>query len=163
MSFKSLTLSTLATLALATAASAEMRVENAYARASNKMAGAAFMEIVNHSDQDDRLVDVRADVAKRVQIHTHKEDDNGVMKMVHVEEGLAIPAGATHLLQRGGDHVMFMGLTHELQDGEVIPVTLVFEQAGEVTVEITVDQERQPKAGAHGGHGAHGDHGAHSN
>ncbi len=140
MSFKTFTLSALATLALTSAASAEMMVHDAYARASNKMAGAAFMEIMNHSDQDDRLIDVRSDVAKKVQLHSHKEDADGVMKMIHVEEGFAIPAGATHLLQRGGDHVMFMGLSHELQDGEVIPVTLVFETAGEVVVEVTVDQ-----------------------
>ena len=96
MSFKSLTLSaalsTVATLALAGAASAHMIIEDAYARASNKMAGAAFMEIINHSDVDDRLVDVRSDVAKRVQLHTHSEDENGVMKMMHVEEGFAISA-----------------------------------------------------------------------
>lgn len=160
MSVKSLNLSLIASLSLASAASAEMRVLDAYARASNKMAGAAFMEITNLSDQDDRLIGVRSEVAKRVELHTHSEDANGVMKMLHVEEGFAISAGETHMLQRGGDHVMLMGLTHELQDGEAIPVTLVFEKAGELTLEIPVDQERKPGEGAHAGHG---DHAAHSN
>ncbi|TNJ48550.1 copper chaperone PCu(A)C [Phaeobacter sp. B1627] len=171
MSFKSFVLSAVTTLALATSASAEMAhmmVADAYARASNKMAGAAFMEIINHTGVDDRLIDVRSDVAKRVQLHTHKEDANGVMKMMHVEAGFAIAAGETHLLQRGGDHVMFMGLTRELKDGDMVNVTLVFDKAGEVAVQIPVDMERQPDA-AHGGHGSHDahdgheDHSSHSN
>ncbi|OIQ25814.1 MAG: copper-binding protein [Alphaproteobacteria bacterium MedPE-SWcel] len=165
MSFKSYVLSAVTTLALATTASAEMAhmmVQDAYARASNKMAGAAFMEILNHTGVDDRLIEARSDVAKRVQLHTHKEDANGVMKMMHVEAGFAIPAGETHLLQRGGDHVMFMGLTRELKDGDMVNVTLVFDKAGEITVQIPVDIDRQPEA-AHGGHGDHGDHSAHSN
>ena len=164
MSFKSLTLSaalsTVATLALAGAASAHMIIEDAYARASNKMAGAAFMEIINHSDVDDRLVDVRSDVAKRVQLHTHSEDENGVMKMMHVEEGFAISAGETHQLKRGGDHVMFMGLTRELKDGDTVNVTFVFENADEVTVETPVDMARRPNTG-HEGHGDHADHADH--
>jgi len=162
MSFKSFalsaSLSTLAALAFTSAASAHMIIEDAYARASNKMAGAAFMEIINHSDTDDRLVEVKSDVAKRVQLHTHMEDANGVMKMMHVEEGFAISAGDTHVLQRGGDHVMFMGLNHALEDGDTVNVILVFEQAGEVPVAITVDMERAPEEG----HGAHGDHADHS-
>lgn len=156
MFFKSLTLAAVTSLAFGSAASAEMMVHDAYARASNKMSGAAFMEIMNHSDSDDRLIDARSDVAKRVELHTHKEDANGVMQMMHVEEGFVIPAGETHMLQRGGDHVMFMGLNHALEDGDMVNVTLVFEKAGEVSVEIPVDMERKPGAG-------HGDHSGHSN
>ncbi len=164
MSFKPVTYALFATLALSTAASAEttkMMVHEAYARASNTMAGAAFMEIMNTTDTDDRLVAVRSDVAKKVQLHSHAEDANGVMRMLHVEEGFAIPAGETHLLQRGGDHVMLMGLTRELTEGDMIDLTLVFERAGEVAVTIPVDPDRAPGA-ASGGHGdpaEHGDHG----
>jgi hypothetical protein len=161
MSYKSLGRSAafgvFASVALATSASAQMLVQDAYARSSNKMAGAAFMEITNQGASEDRLIDARSDVAKRVQLHTHQEDANGVMKMMHVEEGFAIPAGETHLLQRGGDHVMFMGFTRELKDGETVDVILVFENAGEVSVQIPVDMDRAPKGG-HGNHSGHGDH-----
>ncbi|KUP93256.1 copper chaperone PCu(A)C [Tritonibacter horizontis] len=158
MSFKSFTLSLVATLALTTAASAEMAsmmVHDAYARASNKMAGAAFMQIKNTTERDDRLLAVRSEVAKKVQLHTHAEDANGVMKMQHVEEGFEIPAGATHLLERGGDHVMFMGLNRELAEGDMIDLILVFEQAGEVSVTIPVDLHRAPQG--HGDHATHSD------
>ena len=116
--------------------------------------GAAFMQIMNHTGADDRLVDARSEVAERVELHTHLSDANGVMKMVHVEEGFAIPAGESHMLKRGGDHVMFLGLKESLHHGDVVSLTLVFEKAGEVSVEVPVDLERKPN---HGGmkHGKH--------
>ena len=129
-------------------------VEDAYARASTPTAksGAAFMVLMNTSDQDDRLVAAKSDVAARVELHTHREIADGVMKMMEVEEGFVIPAGGSHMLARGGDHVMFMGLNEPFADGDTVAVTLVFEHAGEVAVEIPVDLNRKP---AHGdGHGA---------
>lgn len=129
-------------------------VEDAYARASTPTAksGAAFMVLMNTSDQDDRLIGAKSDVAARVELHTHREIADGVMKMMEVEEGFAIPAGGTHMLARGGDHVMFMGLNEPFADGDTVAVTLVFEHAGEVAVEIPVDLNRKPTHG--GGHGA---------
>lgn len=122
-----------------------LMIKDAYARSSGKSAkaGAAFMQIMNHSDQDDRLVSVASDVAKKVELHTHKDNGEGVMRMIHVEEGFAIPAGGMHALKRGGDHVMFMGLTRPLEQGDTVSVTLTFEKAGEMVVEIPVDLERK--------------------
>ncbi|MAY31427.1 MAG: copper chaperone PCu(A)C [Rhodovulum sp.] len=129
-------------------------VEDAYARASTPTAksGAAFMVLMNTSDQDDRLIGAKSDVAARVELHTHREIADGVMKMMEVEEGFVIPAGGSHMLARGGDHVMFMGLNEPFADGDTVAVTLVFEHAGEVAVEIPVDLNRKPTHG--GGHGA---------
>jgi copper(I)-binding protein len=127
----------------------DIMIEDAYARASTGMSksGAAFMIIKNLGDSDDRLVSAASDVAMRVELHTHISDANGVMKMVEVEEGFAIPAGGEHALQRGGDHVMFMGLNRPLEQGDTVTVTLTFEKAGEMTVDIPVDLERQPMHG----------------
>lgn len=147
MSFK--TLAAVAAVAFTFAApvfaDSMIMVDDPYARVSSKASksGAAFMAIVNHGDEDDQLVDVRSDVAKKVQLHTHMETSDGVMKMMHVPEGFAIPAGETHMLMRGGDHVMFMGLTKSLNHGDMVSVTLVFEKAGEVTIEVPVDLERK--------------------
>ena len=155
MSLKTTLLATLATVFMAIPAFAEgtIKVDDAYARSSGKTAkaGAAFMMIQNLGDADDRLVGASSDAAARVELHTHKVDENGVAKMVHVEEGFAIPAGETHMLKRGGDHVMFMGLTAPFEQGATVPVTLIFEKAGEVEIEIPVDLERQDM----GGHGSH--------
>ncbi|GAB5437535.1 copper chaperone PCu(A)C [Falsiruegeria mediterranea] len=143
----------LAAVTVATSAFAgdAIMIKDPYARSAGKAAktGAAFMMIMNHGTEDDRLVDVKSDVAARVELHTHKENADGVMQMLHVEEGFAIPAGEMHGLQRGGDHVMFMGLNQPFVQGDMIPVTLVFEKAGEVEIEVPVDLERKPEAGAH--------------
>jgi len=134
----------------------DIMVHDAYARSASPsaMAGGAFMEIMNNGDADDRLIGVRSDVAKRVELHTHIDAGNGVMQMRKVEEGFVIPAGETHMLQRGGDHVMFMGLNQSFVQGDMLSVTLVFESAGEVTVDIPVDLERQAEMGGM----SHGDH-----
>ena len=151
MSLKTTLLATLATVSMAIPAFAEgtITVDDAYARSSGKSAkaGAAFMMIQNQGDTDDRLVGVTSEAAARVELHTHKVDDNGVAKMVHVEEGFAIPAGATHMLKRGGDHVMFMGLTAPFEQDAMVPVTLIFETAGEVEIKIPVDLVRKDTGG----------------
>lgn len=160
MSLKSVLFAASAAAVLATSAladhAAKIMVHDQYARVSSPVAkaGAAFLEITNHTAQDDRLLAVRSDAAARAELHTHKESGDGVMKMMHVEEGFAVPAGATHRLQRGGDHVMLMGLTRALSHGDAIQLTLVFEQAGEIEIEVPVDLERKPAA--HGsGHSGH--------
>ena len=123
----------------------DIEVQDAYMRTSGAMAksGAAFMQIVNTGTEDDRLIDAASDVSMRVELHTHKASADGVMQMLHVPEGFVIPAGKTHALARGGDHVMFMGLTRAVAHGDVVNVTLTFEKAGEMTVEVPVDQERE--------------------
>ena len=155
MSLKSKLFATLTAVTLATTAFAQdtITVDDAYARSSGKSAkaGAAFMMIHNTGESDDRLIGVKSDAAARVELHTHKIDDAGVAKMVHVEEGFVIPAGETHMLKRGGDHVMFMGLTAPFEQDGTVPVTLIFENAGEVEIELPVDLERKDE----GGHGSH--------
>jgi len=162
MSFKTLSLAAAAVVAFALPAFAEstIAVNDAYARVSSKMAkaGAAFMVIENTGAEDDQLIGVTSDVAKRTELHTHMDDGNGNMKMMHVKEGFAVPAGGEHALVRGGDHVMFMGLTRGLEHGDVVTITLTFEKAGDVTLEVPVDLERKPDHGAMK-HGDHSDHG----
>ena len=123
----------------------DIMVKDPYVRSStpSSITGAAFLTLVNHSDTDDRLIAARTDVAKRAEHHTHKEDANGVMKMLHVEDGFELPAEGEIAMKRGGKHVMLMGLTNSLNQGDTISVTLEFEKAGDVVVNVPVDLERQ--------------------
>ncbi|WP_227268855.1 copper chaperone PCu(A)C [Roseobacter weihaiensis] len=129
---------------------AEIVVTDPYARASrpNAPTGAAFMMIQNTGETADRLISASSDIAERVELHTHIDQGDGIMKMVEVEEGFPIAPGETHMMVRGGDHVMFMGLNESLEQGGEVVVTLTFEQAGDVVVTIPVDNERQPDHGA---------------
>lgn len=157
MPFKSFLAASAATLALAVpamAGDAMIKIMDPYARAASPSAksGAAFMMLMNHGTEDDRLIAATSDVAKKVELHTHIEDANGVMQMRHDPDGFEIPAGGGHALERGGDHVMFMGLNTSLNDGDTVSVTLTFEKAGPITVEIPVDLARKPKHGKMHGH-----------
>ncbi len=167
MSFKTTLLAAIAAVSIALPALADgIEVHDAYAIQATPMSpsGAAFMEIHNHGGPDDRLIDVRADVAERVELHTHIQNADGVMQMVHVEEGFDLPTDGEISLARGGNHVMFIGLKAPLEDGAVFPLTLVFEKAGEVVVDVSVDLVRMTEDMGAMEHGAmeHGamDHGA---
>lgn len=142
----------------------DINVSDSYVRVSrpNAPTGAAFMMIKNDGTTDDRLIAVTSDVAKRVELHTHIDQGDGVLKMTQIEGGIELPAGEAHMLKRGGDHVMLMGLTKSLKKGDEITVTFTFENAGDMTITIPVDNERKPVAG-HGAHGGDADHSAHSN
>lgn len=138
-----------------------IEIVDPYARASGMAAvsGAAFMVIRNAGTTDDRLIGASSPVAARVELHTHVSDDQGVMRMMPVTEGIAVPAGGTHVLARGGDHVMFLGITTPFADGARVPLTLTFERTGDITVDVPVDLSRMPAG--NGGHGAQGGHGGH--
>lgn len=133
-------------------ASAEtILVSDAYVRASSKMAksAAAFMEIKNTSSQDDRLLDVKSKVAKRVELHTHIKSDDGVMKMRRVDDGFLISGNDTLRLERGGRHIMFMGLSQPFVNGESILITLFFESAGPLDLEIPIKMKERSTIKSH--------------
>lgn len=104
----------------------------------------------------DRLLDAKSPVAKRVEIHTHIKDGD-VMRMRRVDGPLPVTADAPIKMAPGGVHVMLMGLNHALDAGTTIPVTLIFEIAGEMTVDVPVI-----KRGAQTGQSGHSGHSGHS-
>ena len=112
-------------------------VVDAYARGANPKAGAAFMVLDNHREVACTLVGVSSDAAAKTELHTHTEVE-GVMKMHAIEGGIEVPPGSKHALQRGGDHVMLMGLEAPLVAGERFTVTLDFEAAPDATLDIEV-------------------------
>lgn len=126
-------------------ADSAIEISDPYARGgAGAPTGAAFMVIRNSGDTDDRLIGLRYPDAARAEIHEHVMED-GVMRMRPKEGGIAVPAGGEAVLERGGDHLMFMGLQDRFEDGETVTLTLIFEKAGEVEVTFAVDSAR----GAH--------------
>lgn len=105
--------------------------------ASAKAAG-GFMAIVNNGTEADRLIGVESDMAMKSEVHESKVDANGVGTMTHVEF-IEIPPGQTVNLERGGYHVMFMGLKENLTEGEMRKARLIFEKAGPVEVEFQIE------------------------
>ena len=147
-----MTLAALAVLSPAAALAQDgLTIRDAYARSANPRSGAVFMVVENHRGAECRLIGAASDAAEMVELHTHAEVD-GVMKMQKVEGGLSIAAGAEHALARGGDHVMLMGLTAPLADGDTVALTLDFGDCGTRQVEAPVDNDRVEEMQAHRGH-----------
>lgn len=147
--FRTLPLAAAAALfALPAVACEGFMIHDAYARTSTmrSISGAAFMTMHNNGGADCRVVAARSDISARTELHTHIADANGVMQMREVE-GFDVPAGGEHALQRGADHVMFIGLNGAMEQGMTFPLTLVFADGSEFVTEVTVDNERQPMQG----------------
>ncbi|MEP2164087.1 MAG: copper chaperone PCu(A)C [Nisaea sp.] len=113
-----------------------VRVFDAWARASilASRPGAAYVTI--ESASDDTLIGASTPVAEQVMIHS-VEMDGDVSRMKHIET-LELPAGEQITLAPGGMHLMLMGLQHKLTEGMTFPIAIRFENAGEVTVEVSV-------------------------
>lgn len=123
------------------------------ATAPNAGATAGYLTIHNHSQTDDRLIAVKAEFARKSEIHEMKMVGD-VMKMRPLEGGIIIPAGGMALLEKGGNHLMFMGLTEQIKFEEDYQFTLVFEKAGELIVKAdTISLSGKSKS--HDGHKGH--------
>jgi periplasmic copper chaperone A len=114
-----------------------LEISGGFARASAgmAMAGAGFMTITSRGEPD-RLLAFSSPACTRPELHTHI-NDNGVMRMREVE-AIDIPAGGQAELKPGGLHLMMIDLTGQLVEGETVEVTLVFEQAGDVTLTLPI-------------------------
>ncbi|HXU40691.1 MAG TPA: copper chaperone PCu(A)C [Burkholderiales bacterium] len=115
---------------------AQVRVEEPWARATAPGAkvGAGYMKIT--SATADRLIGASSPAAARVEMHvTSKQGD--VMRMREVK-GYDIPAGGSFELAPSGAHLMLVDLKAPLKQGTKVPLTLRFQKAGEVKVELQV-------------------------
>jgi len=145
----------------------DLTITGAFTRATlpNAPVGGAYLTITNSGTADDRLVSASTPAAGMTQIHEMKMDGD-VMKMNELPDGLVIPAGQSVALEPGGYHLMLMQLTGPLVEGTKVPVTLTFEKAGTVEVEVDVGgiaaKEPAMDHAMHGDNGGgHHDHAAH--
>ncbi|OAN53145.1 hypothetical protein A6A04_14400 [Paramagnetospirillum marisnigri] len=119
------------------AIAADIQVSGAFMRAAPVAGGngAAFLTVTNHG-ADDRLVSAEASISRTVELHTHVKDGD-VFRMRKVES-IAVPAHGAAELKPGGDHIMFIGLTAPAKEGTKVALTLVFEKAGKIEVDVPV-------------------------
>ena len=143
---------TLVLAAAAHAQSSDIAVSLAWTRAVGATAPTAvgYLTLRNRGANPDRLISAETPAARAVEIHEQRMEE-GVTRMRPLPDGIPIPPGETVTLGPGGTHLMLVGPTRALARGERVPLTLHFERAGQIRVELSVEAAgtRQP---AHAGH-----------
>jgi len=121
---------------LSVPAFAETRVDDAWVRATvpGQPSTGAFMRIT--SSDDAKLLEAKSPVAKIVQIHQSKME-NDIMSMQPVAF-VPLPAGKTVAIEPEGYHVMLIDLLGQVKEGDEVPLTLVVENARGVKESIEV-------------------------
>lgn len=116
-----------------------------------KVAG-AYLEIRAAAGVEDNLIAAKSPVAGSVELHDHV-DDGGVMKM-RKQETIPIKGAQSVVLKPGGLHIMLMELKAPLKEGDKVQFTLVFEKAGELTIEAPISKVGASGPDAAGGSGS---------
>ncbi len=98
---------------------------------------AGYLSVTNTGDAPDRLIGASAAGVSAIELHTHIKDGE-IMRMRKVE-GFDVPAGETLTLEPGGPHLMLFGVSDAWSVGDMMPVTLTFETAGDVPVDLAVE------------------------
>lgn len=121
----------------AIAQSPPIAIHQPWARATppGTSVGAAYLDITN-SGAADTLVGVESPIAATVEVHID-QDMGGMMSMRPVPR-LAVPAHGHVHLGGGGLHIMLMNLKKPMKEGEHFPLTLVFQNAGRISVDVPV-------------------------
>ncbi len=105
--------------------------------ASGSGPAAAYLSIANHGEREDRLLGARSSCCSTIEIHQTRLSE-GRMSMVPIDEGLAIEPGSSVGLAPGGYHLMLFDLSGPLREGESFTITLQFEVAGDVPVDVRI-------------------------
>ncbi|RMX08848.1 copper chaperone PCu(A)C [Corticibacter populi] len=127
--------------------SGDLEITHPYARPSRpgQLNGSAWFGVNNAGSTGDRIIGVQSEVAKHTEIHD-MDMQGGVMRMFKVD-GVDVPAGGHVKLGEGNKlHVMLLELEQPLKAGDRFPLTIQFEHAGSVPVEVWVEEPRDGAA-----------------
>jgi copper(I)-binding protein len=137
--------------AAGSAAAGPLTVTDAWIRATPPGAAtaAAYLTITN-TGAADRLLGAATPAARGAELHTHVEE-GGLHRMVHLTDGIELPAGEALRLAPGGLHVMLVDLATPLTPGKTVMLSLRFAAAGELAIEVPVVDGRASPTATHSG------------
>ncbi|MGW8144981.1 MAG: copper chaperone PCu(A)C [Anaerolineales bacterium] len=119
----------------------KISVESAWARPGFQGDNSAiYFTIHNPGDNPDTLIRVESDMGAATQIHLSQMNSEGVMTMEQQDQ-VPIPGNDTVEFAPGGLHVMLVNLNQDLSVGDTFPLTLTFQNRGEISMEVEVKQE----------------------
>lgn len=113
-------------------------VQDPYVRLAppNAPATGAFMVIRNNGDKDIKVLKADNPVSRVTELHTHL-NEGGVMKMRPVP-AIDVKAKGEAVLKPGGLHVMLIDLKAPMKEGDVVPITLTFDDGSTHKVDAKV-------------------------
>lgn len=117
--------------------------------------GVGYFTISNQSEESISIVDAESPVAEVVELHTHQVVDD-IMQMRKLDT-IEIPAGHTVTARPHGLHLMLISLNTPLNEGDIVPLTLVMENGKKLTTEAKVEKRQSKMHGSHDAD-AHGSH-----
>lgn len=104
------------------AAGIEVKVEQAWTRATAPGQDSAMVQAVVTSNQAGQLVAASCSCAKSVEIHSMVHE-GGMMKMRQVD-AINLPAGEAYDLGAAGYHLMLIGLKKQIKEGQKLELSL---------------------------------------
>ena len=116
----------------------ELAVRHPWTRATppGAVVAAGYLEIRNSGKVTDRLLGATSPVAERVELHVTRSE--GDVVGMRERDALEVPARQRLVMRPGGPHLMLVGLKRPFAKGERVPVTLRFERAGELQIDLEV-------------------------
>lgn len=99
--------------------------------------GAAYLSITNFTGKDDTLLSVTTSVAARTQLDRSTAAARDVSQTALIDS-LPVPQGGPLILEPGGAEILLIGVTQDLADGQIVPISLHFKGAGQVDVRAEV-------------------------
>ncbi|GAB1822720.1 copper chaperone PCu(A)C [Herbidospora sp. RD11066] len=119
---------------VSTPAGPALSITDPWVKTAKKGMTAAFGTLVNNSGADITVVSGVSPLSPMIELHEVVESD-GKMVMQPKKGGFVVPAGGTHELTPGGDHIMIMDAKEPVEPGAEIPFTLTLADGG--TFEFT--------------------------
>jgi copper(I)-binding protein len=118
-----------------------LAVTAAWARATppGVTTAAVYLTVTNDGGAD-RLLGASSTAARQLLLHAEIEEHG--MQHMHQLDGLEVPAHGSVELAPGHMHLMLVDLAAPLKPGDTLKLTLHFEKAGDLTIDVPVHDGR---------------------
>jgi periplasmic copper chaperone A len=107
-----------------------IQIGHAWSLPTDSSDAQVFFPLLNTGASDDRLLTVSSPAAKSAIF---------VNRFGTEQAAFTLPPKMPVALRKGGAHIWLKGLNHQLKNGEKIPLTLNFEKAGRLTIEVWIE------------------------
>ena len=92
-----------------------------------------YVTIENHGAENDKLIGASSPIAERAEVHVIQVGSGAASKAID------LPAGIVVKLQPNGPHLMLVGLKERLVEYDSFHMTLTFERAGQVDIDVQIE------------------------